>query len=87
MCHKSTHHSLNRLGCVPFMFLSSPVIIMGILKYNLDIDVLYPDYLYYYVNDNFLLMLNFKTNLSNFNSSYQMQKERRQKSSRKCPRG
>jgi len=60
---------------------------MSILIYNLDDDLLYPDYLCYYVNDNFILMLNFKTNLSNFNSSYQIQKERRQKSSLKCPRG
>jgi len=45
---------------------------MGILKYHLDNDVLYPDYVYYHLNDNFTLMLNFKTNLSNFNSSYQM---------------
>jgi hypothetical protein len=72
MCHKSTHHSLNRLGCVPLMFLSNPVIIMGILKYHLDDEVLYPDYVCYHVEDHFVLMTHFKINLSNFNSSYQM---------------
>ena len=67
MCHKSVHHSLNKLSCVSFMFLSNPIIIMGILKYHLDDDVFYPDYVYYHVIGNFILMLNFKTNLSNFN--------------------
>jgi hypothetical protein len=59
---------------------------MGTLKYNLDDDVLYQDYLCYYVNDNFILMLNFKTNLSNFNSSYQIQKERRKNFTKMSPR-
>ena len=73
MCHKSTHHNLNRLGCVPLMFLSNPIIIMGILKYYLvnEASVLYPDYVYYHVKDHFILMLNFKTSLFNFNSSFQ----------------
>jgi len=45
---------------------------MGILKYHSDDEVLYPDYVYYHVKDHFILMLNIKTSLSNFNSSYQM---------------
>jgi len=57
---------------LPLMFLSIPIIIMGILKYHSDDEVLYPDYVYYHVKDHFILMLNIKTSLSNFNSSYQM---------------
>jgi hypothetical protein len=63
MYHKTTHHSMDRLGCVPLMFLSNPIIIMGNLKYHLDYDVYHLDCVYYHVNDNFILVLNFKTNL------------------------
>jgi hypothetical protein len=45
MCHKTTHHSLDRLGGrVPLMFSSNPIIIMGILIYHLNDDAFYSDY-------------------------------------------
>jgi hypothetical protein len=71
----TTHHSLNRLGCVPHMLLSNRIIIMGILKYYLEDDILNPDYVYYHVNDNFNPMVNFKANLSNLNRVIKCRKE------------
>jgi hypothetical protein len=63
MYHRTTLHSMDRLGSVIFMFSSNPIINMVILKYYLDDKVYHPDCVYYHVNDKFLLMLTFKTNL------------------------